>query len=64
MDKTNKMYLYKYFYVLIIFLGIISLPFLFMKFETEYQEVVSEYNEVVLFAAEEGFDIVLRDGNI
>ena len=61
MDKTNKMYLYKYFYVLIIFLGIISLPFLFMKFETEYQEVVSEYNEVVLFAAEEGFDIVLRD---
>lgn len=56
MEKgTNKVYIYKYFYALIMFLAILILPFLLLTFENEYYEALDEYNNAVSYAVSEEF---------
>lgn len=56
MEKgTNKVYIYKYFYALIMFLAILILPFLLLTYENEYYEALNEYNDAVSYAVSEEF---------
>ena len=61
MKNTNKVYLYRYFYALIIFLGILALAFLFMNFENQYNKIVDEYNDIVRYAVSEEFTGTVRN---
>ena len=54
-DKNSSIYLFKYFYVIIMFLAILLLPFLLYNYENDYNEVLDEYNDVVQYAVSEGF---------
>jgi len=55
MQKVNRNYLYNYLYALIMFLGILTLTFLFSTFENYYNEVVDEYNDAIKYAISENF---------
>lgn len=55
MQKVSRIYVYKYFYALIMFLGFLILAFLLSTFESNYNEVVDEYNDAVKYAVSENF---------
>lgn len=61
MTKENKIYLYNFFYSLIILLVILSIPFLVMTYESEYNKVLDEYTDAVHYATSEQFNDDLKD---
>ncbi|MCK9470843.1 MAG: hypothetical protein WC006_02690 [Bacilli bacterium] len=64
MEKLNRVYIFKYFYALIMFLGILMLPFLLLSFQNEYEEVLEEYNDAVTFALSEEFVLTKEEKDI
>lgn len=61
MENRNKMFFYKYFYIIIIFICILAVPFFALRFQDQYYDVVDEFIETVEYSVSEEFSPATRN---